>query len=627
MLEFIDMACNGNLSQGSPLDSQNVLFSDIPDAANPNDSLMNGIRKLKEEKEVLEGVFSSMEQKQSLATGSLIMCLGVLSQFKVSTVREDFLRGKIVDVFETEQILGSLLKMGDTLLPFPGSKVSAAESATFAAKLLSQNQEEPVVAGKPLAFAQSFSAWRFFLQRVKQSGYWSEVQTNPDDFRSRQTIRLHDTIKRDAQFVDGDSAHFTNRRHSSPAPRTVRASRVKKLKVKQEYRASSDSGSSRSDSDGNSFSSGSSQSSVNFSEGDNRTRRDGRDESVIEILRNFKFSKEIVAPPPFELDSSTSFREFLKSFEKYFSHKFHGNEKEKSRQLGKFLRGRVKEAYNAIGGDNLKYRDLKPSMLEWYDSEKGSSRNRRRVEFDTCGILNGESVSIYCLRLERLARKAFPDARRERERNMYNKARETFPSALVEKIDNAQGLADAFGGSRLNWRNIKKLAENFDRAIREKSSNQRRALSSGEIDAQLYVSEYCSGQKDDVARKWTSYESEGLSRKTRPFERKQYPVSKGNIGKGARAKTENTWSPTCASRVSFNKQTNVCAWCSKQGHTEQKCWRKNNACLLCGSKHHYLKECIENRWARSPDNHARQNEGSSHDGQERVPLKSEEALN
>ena len=132
---------------------------------------------------------------------------------------------------------------------------------------------------------------------------------------------------------------------------------VNKRKIKRENVISSDSNSSKSDTDSTSFSSGSSQSSVGITKSERRDRRSVKHDSVIEILRNLRFSKEVVAPPPFELTSSTSFREFLKSFEKYFSHEFHGYENEKARQLGKFLRGRVKEAYNAIGGDNLKYRD------------------------------------------------------------------------------------------------------------------------------------------------------------------------------------------------------------------------------------------------------------------------------
>ena len=244
-------------------------------------------------------------------------------------------------------------------------------------------------------------------------------------------------------------------------------------------------------------------------------------------------------------------------------------------------------------------------MLDWYDSEKGSSKHRKKVEFDTCKMLHGESVTIYCLRLERLSRKAFPDDRRERERNMYNKARETFPAALIEKIDNAQGLADAFGGSRLNWRNMKKLAENFDRINREKGADHVRALSAE--GAQMYVNEFRNSRNKNEVKKWTSHESERSRRDNR-----QYQPANVNLGQGACPKSKNSWSPTCAPRVSFVKETNVCTWCNKQGHSEQMCWRKNNACLLCGSKHHFLKDCVENQMARAPDVSARREERSSH---------------
>ena len=101
-------------------------------------------------------------------------------------------------------------------------------------------------------------------------------------------------------------------------------------------------------------------------------------------------------------------KRYLESFENYFDARFHGSDKEKSQQLGKFLRGSAKKAFDAIGGSAVRYSKLKPKLLDWYHSERTSLRQRRLEEFNNCEMQTDDSAVIYCLRLENLASQAYP---------------------------------------------------------------------------------------------------------------------------------------------------------------------------------------------------------------------------
>lgn len=41
----------------------------------------------------------------------------------------------------------------------------------------------------------------------------------------------------------------------------------------------------------------------------------------------------------------------------------------------------------------------------------------------------------------------------------------------------------------------------------------------------------------------------------------------------------------------LTRLTHFCHWCGKRGHTEDSCWVKAGACLVCGSAEHKLRQC------------------------------------
>ena len=134
------------------------------------------------------------------------------------------------------------------------------------------------------------------------------------------------------------------------------------------------------------------------------------DESLASTAPLFRYNivKEAVPPEIFESCSRICMRVFFQDFERYFLHKYVGTDRDRCRVLGNFLKGDARRAFNVLGGTHLGYLSVKEMLLTWYDSELSLRRERAKSEFYMAQIQQGESFTLYCLRLEVLAHLAYP---------------------------------------------------------------------------------------------------------------------------------------------------------------------------------------------------------------------------
>ena len=197
-----------------------------------------------------------------------------------------------------------------------------------------------------------------------------------------------------------------------------------------------------------------------------RRRRQG--EKAICDLHDYRYGREVVAPGMFKGDGASSLKSYLRDYEQYFEAKYKGNQRQKAKHLGQYLEGSAKRAYDAIDGGALKYGDLKSKLLQWYQAEKVNQRSNREVAFETAQMLPTDTLTIYALRLERFASKAWPDSAKERERKLCRKFWYTVPSSFANVLASSErNLLLMSEKKRLDWKKIKKLAENEDRSIRK----------------------------------------------------------------------------------------------------------------------------------------------------------------
>ena len=119
--------------------------------------------------------------------------------------------------------------------------------------------------------------------------------------------------------------------------------------------------------------------------------------------------KDVVSPDVYALDSNLSIHKFFVDFEHYFLLKYYDHDRDRCRMLGKFLAGEIKQVYDVLGGCHLGYFLVKDKLLNWYDSQKYVQKHKKKCEFYNAKLKDGESLTLYCMRLEVLADLAYPN--------------------------------------------------------------------------------------------------------------------------------------------------------------------------------------------------------------------------
>ena len=306
--------------------------------------------------------------------------------------------------------------------------------------------------------------------------------------------------------------------------------------------------------------------------------REVSEEMFYRLFREMRLPKEVVAPLKFDGGGGISMSKFLGEFERYFSERYQGSDRQCAQLLGDFLLGAAKQAYRAMDGASLKYSRLKPQLLDWYHSSKTNQRHLRENEFENASRSANESLGIYCLRLERLAERAFSGSVREQERHLCRKFWKTSPRSFQRVLaDNERSLALVGGHRSLNWQMIKRLAEAEDRQTRWLDEPNREIV------------EIAHGSLEDeeiVARERVEAM---IAHQNKYYDRRPSTTFRGQGAvEGFRRSDKQSGFPATTQRSSTPV---MCHWCGKRGHMEEKCWEKSGACIICGSAEHDRKSC------------------------------------
>lgn len=573
------------------------------------DGVDGGVECLKADVLTLSQELEKLRMGHSQILQATLLVQGLLHKLCNNKVRQDFIDGRLGVFIDEVKILQSLDIISSVLLPSPSkSQVKVAQEdddVVFLGKLLSRDSSQVIVEGRTLPYRQTYAEWRDFIYRLVSHDYWAregyQLSTHSvnvsnlgkDQLDLGMKSEVDDLVRKgltnkvaaSGGKVVGDlpGCSSTDDCSGKPyKPPSKSDSRRRESRVSRKKRIS------RSTSESTS-SSGESDSSVpndRFGRGRRSHRRVvGATAEAFQSLR----AKEVVSPCVYSPESGVSFRRFLRDYERYFDAKFNGTSRDKSRHLCNFLAGSLRRAYDAVGGQYLKYRVLKAELLDVYNAERVSTEELKYEEFQRAKPHAGESLLVYCLRLEQIASRAFPGAAREQDRQLIRHFKQTVSRSFLSKLEGLQSTLALIGERKISWAQIKQLAESSDRCARESGSRGRLDRSSGP-EAEVWYSRGSAveGFTEQGAAAATPANRSGADQTSTSYSR----YSPANSAKNPEpySSVQNKYSRFNSSRR-FDRSSLWCSWCGRKNHVIAKCWEKNGCCLGCGDPTHTSLSC------------------------------------
>lgn len=370
------------------------------------------------------------------------------------------------------------------------------------------------------------------------------------------------------------------------------------LKGKPKKRLATDS-SSVSSLDSSDSSSSDSDSDDSQQERTRRTKRQSSKLDLYRVLEKINRPKDVVKPGIFNCKEGDSLKRFLSEYEEYFVARFDGTEHQKSKQLEQFLSGRARQAFDAMGGPEMKYSKMKPKLLAWYKTEGSGSRRHSEAEFERAKMLSGDTLMIYVLRLERLAREAFTESKKNQERQLCKKIWSSAPQSFYKVLaEGERGKGLMRQGKKLDFKDILRLAEAEDRQRKYDRNIHADTIQEVEDNSIWYSrpeTQYGYSPDQQRSPSVTHYDTAagyGRGSYRNVYVNSNYKQPSDQNRRASPPPDFNTVRMPANARPSqYPRNSMVCNWCGRCGHLENMCCLKSGACLICGSSKHTKENC------------------------------------
>lgn len=292
--------------------------------------------------------------------------------------------------------------------------------------------------------------------------------------------------------------------------------------------------------------------------------------------------KDVVLPGVYTLDSNLCFRKFLSDFERYFSIKFYGNDRDKCREFVKFLDGEIKQVFLNVGGDHLGYSSVKENLLVWYDSQKILRDHKKKQVFYQARLKEGESYTLYCLRLRVLADLAFSNSTSKKYRKLKEQIKATMPVNFLESYEHRKELKNMLGMGKISWSDILEIAATQDEKLIRDNIQRGRGFSDCKMDKPRGITSVFAEKLD-----LSSDTQTGCRNSKIPL---NYPVL---LEKKVILADEFNRSSIKSSHYKIYRKSlrGRCFRCKLVGHYIANCTVKVIKCSSCGHWHHKNISC------------------------------------
>lgn len=344
-----------------------------------------------------------------------------------------------------------------------------------------------------------------------------------------------------------------------------------------------------------------SSSAESSSRGRNRKRRrrlfkstDKELENESSVIRKLTKKLDMRAMPPmrkYNENSGVELEQYLITFEDYCKDKFKGKKYLWLNELEDHLAGKTLEGFQSIRDFEDDYDDAKAKFIQWHTDENEKWKKKARSKFTSVRPRRGESLHMYCTRIEALFKRAYPKHDIEYSTTLIEQCKNSVNSEFRAIIKD-QILETKLKKKKVKWSTIKKCARIYDVDLHD-------TLSSGQEESKEIV---INLNKSNVEE----YESDGKEgnnrcNKTRVIERSSRKFNpqqnRYNVSEHPKNRFQRNYQPA---QQRFQKpppiiNTNTCSYCKRFGHSQENCRLKLKACFICGRTNHYYKDCFFNK--------------------------------
>lgn len=276
------------------------------------------------------------------------------------------------------------------------------------------------------------------------------------------------------------------------------------------------------------------------------------------------YAGKVVKPEVYSVNGQQSVKDYLIEFNSYFDRKYqNGSSKERTRLLGTFLEGEIKDVYGRICATSYQFSYVRDELLQWYRDQKVGGRSFWRRELQRAHLEEGEKLYLYGMRLLNMAQHCYND-----DRECAREVREHFLRTVsgsfareVRTIERHARVGRTGEPHKLSWKALMSLARDTD-------STSCPEMIPGNSSAK-HTPEVFFAAAGEKKNNQSSKEEKGRKLEYIPRSSSSFP---GGDREGSK----------------------FCMWCGRRGHASDTC-RMNVVCFNCNQRGHISTYCPENQ--------------------------------
>lgn len=294
-----------------------------------------------------------------------------------------------------------------------------------------------------------------------------------------------------------------------------------------------------------------------------------------------------VAPAKFGPNRDQDLKDFFEEFERYCEIMYPGQMNDWTILLGNHLEGSYASLFFRLRKSEKRYAHLKNALLKWWDFEAQRKKEQATQDFMLATMESGESITMFALRLEQLAGRAFPGVCMRQHDSLRNAFLHSLPPEVEQRTtDYVIGLEGASG----------EMIE-FDQLVRVANKHYTKLVANGAITLGSEPEVVDISQVSAYVRPagWGEVVRRASRRPALPSSSSPSTIQESprDGQKGGRSGRNNLSPKRLGGRS--GKSPLMCDFCGKTNHEIDNCYAYHGLCSYCRQPGHNRAECNQMR--------------------------------